>query len=140
MNKFPSEISQRSKKRIGNTLQNRRDGLLAAGMKYYTQLAKRTYVFGSENVECFEIKNVGKGLQVTVYTGTREKNNLKIYERMFTRKETRRIYLVSVRGDDKLILPSQKTNIKVRKIMPVNDRKYNLHRKMLERLKAKGQA
>jgi hypothetical protein len=140
VNRIPSEISQRSKESLASTLRKRRDGLLAGGMKYYAQLAKRVYVFGSEKAERFEIKNVTNGLQVTVYAITPGKDSCKIYQRVFTAKQTRRIYLVSIRGDDKLILPSQKTNIRIRKILPVNDHKYNLRRKMLERLKAKGQA
>jgi hypothetical protein len=140
INRFPPEISQISKERIGKTLRYRRDGLLPAGMKYYTRLAKCVYVFGSEKAESFEIKNIDQGVEVTVYTGTPGENNFKIYHRIFRRKETRRIYLVSVRQDDKLILPLEKTNIRVRKIMPVNDHKYNLYRKMLKRLRAKGQA
>jgi hypothetical protein len=139
-NRMPAEISQNSKESIASTLRKRRDGLPAAGMKYFKQLAKRAYVFGSEKAECFEIKNVANGLQVTVYAITPGQDSSKIYQRVFTRRQTRRIYLVSVRGDDKLILPSQKTNISVRKILPANDHKYNLRRKMLERLKAKGQA
>jgi hypothetical protein len=140
MNRFPPEISINSKNKTARTLRNRRDGLLTAAMSYYKRLSKKVYVFGSEQIEYFEIKNAGRDLQVTVYTGTSQQNKIKIYERMFTRKETRRIYLVSVRGDDKLILPSGKTNIQIRKIMPASDRRYNLRRKMLERLRAKGQA
>jgi hypothetical protein len=140
MNRFPAEISQKSKEKIGRTLRNRRNGLPVAGMKYYTWLAKTVYVLGSEKAESFEIKNVGRDLQVTVYTTLPGNNDFKIYERTFIKKETKRIYLVSVSEDDKLILPSQKTNIKVLKILPGNDHKYNLRRKMLARLKAKGQA
>jgi len=140
MTRFPREISANSKDKTARILRNRIDGLDASAINYYKRLAKRVYIFGSEQIEFFEIKNVGKDLQVTVYADTPEKKDFKIYERRFTRKETKRIYLVSVRGDDKLVLPSQKSNIKITVIKPGSDRKYELRRKMLERLKSKGQA
>jgi len=140
INKLPKEIPQYRKERIGNILRNRRDGLRGAGIKYYKRLSKKVYVFGSEKVEYFEIKNINNDLQVTVYNSPTKCDSCKIYQRTFNRKQTRLIYLVSIRGDDKLILPTGKTNIRIRRILPVHDGKYDLRRKMLERLRAKGQA
>ncbi len=138
--KLPAEISERRKEMIAKTFQNRRDGLKAASRKYYKQLSKRVYIMGSEKVEYFELKNINNDLQVTVYNSSAKNDSSKIYQRIFKKNETRHIYLVSVRGDDKLLLPRGKPNIRVRRIMPLNDRKYNLYRKMLDRLRAKGQA
>ena len=140
MNKFPAEIAESSKDKIGSRFRNRRDGLLPAALKYYKQLAKNAYVFGSEKIEFFEVKNINNDVQVTVYANIPDKDSAILYQRVFTPNETRQIYLVSVRGDDKLVLPAAKTKIRIRVIKPVNDEKYDLRKKMLKRLRDKGQA
>jgi hypothetical protein len=140
INKLPKEIPQYRKEKIASTLRSRRDGLPKASMKYYKRLSKKVYVFGSEKTEFFELKNLGNDLQVTVYNSSTKSDSCKIYQRIFKKKETRLIYLVSIRGDDKLEMPSGKTNIRIRKVLPGNDGKYNLRKKMLDRLRAKGQA
>lgn len=140
INKLPKEIPQYRKEKIASTLRNRRDGLADASRKYYKRLSKKVYVFGSEKVEYFEIKNIGNDLQVSVYNSPSKCDSCKIYQRTFKKKETRQIYLVSISGDDRLEMPSGKNSIRIHKVLPVKDGKYNLRKKMLDRLKAKGQA
>lgn len=138
VNKLPSELSAKRKQQLARTLRSRRDGLLNAALIYYQRLAGNAYVFGSVKAEYFVIKTVDDNLQVTVYNNVNECDSCKVYQRIFSKAHTRRIYLVGIDNNDRVNIPPS-SSIRINQIKRANDRKYELRRKMLERLKAKGQ-
>ena len=139
VNALPAEIPGKSKDNIARVLRRRRDEMMKAVRKYYTRLAKNVYVFGSEKAELFQFTNTMDGLQLAVYNCKEAVDNCKLYERIFDKKCTKRIYLVGVTDSDTVTIdPGNKCCIK---IMQVNDghRKYDLRSKILKRLLDKKQ-
>ena len=102
---FPKAVArycyrERSKE-ITRRLKNRRDQLLKKGMKYYNFISDYVNVIGTNEREYFHISSVDSGLRVIVY-GRSDKidTSFKIFERVFTLKETDEIRLYGLNGND----------------------------------------
>ncbi len=101
---LPPEIVSVSGLEIGEKLKSRRDQLPEAVDYYYSLLAGRVDVVGSNKHEFFEVKRLATGnVGVAVYKKKKEGEVLPddlLYTREFDRKETREICLYGLDGND----------------------------------------
>ena len=67
VNKLPPEIYAFGSEKIETKLKSRRDGILEAAMRYYTQLSYHVTVSGSAEAETFHVSQRNDSLVVTVY-------------------------------------------------------------------------
>lgn len=102
--KLPAEIYPLSGAIIESKLRGRRDALLEAGLKYYDYLARFPIVSGTNEVEIFKVSGNEDSLLVQVFDQKDGKEGRKLYERAFTRKETRQISMNGFGGADRFIV------------------------------------
>ena len=74
------------------------------GLEYYQQLSRTVDISGSDEEELFEATGAGKGLKITVYRLQKDGSRLKIYERAFDPKETKRITMQGFKGSDSFVV------------------------------------
>jgi len=100
INTMPEEVNKISGKFLIKRLEQRRDNLDQYGMKYYSMLARRVTITGSEENDLFIINKNNKN-EISV-TGFRMDNDT-IYHRVFNKKETKEINIYSLGGDDQFV-------------------------------------
>lgn len=113
MLKMPPEIYPISGPEMEQKLKDRRDDLLHKGMKYYHFLSQMVTINGTDQEELFHISGNNSNLIVQVYAWKDGKAAHKIYERVFTRKETWQIKLQGFDGNDQFVVEDG-TNSKIR--------------------------
>ena len=98
--KIPREIYAISGKKLQEKLKGRRNGLLEHAMDYYRFLATNPYVVGSEEQEFFAVTKEGNDITITASrNGSKDKKDV-IYKRTFTPKDTKKIYILGLDGND----------------------------------------
>jgi hypothetical protein len=98
--KIPPEIYAISGKKLQEKLKGRRNGLLEHAMEYYRFLATNAYVVGSEEQEFFAVTKEGDDITITASrNGSKDKKDI-IYKRTFTQKDTKKIYILGLDGND----------------------------------------
>ncbi|HEX2535336.1 MAG TPA: hypothetical protein VHK69_16440 [Chitinophagaceae bacterium] len=115
VNRMPPEIAAIRGPFITSTLKTRRDGLVRQAMKYYRFLSHEVEVVGSEGSDYFEVEGDKGQLRVSVYTleASGDKGK-KVYERTFRKKETNRIRLAGLGGNDRFVIKKgTDTNIRI---------------------------
>lgn len=112
---LPVEIIPISGEEIKEKLINRRISLVNAAEKYYRILAKQVDVVGTNKKEVFTIIQSNDSVRVIVKS---VKQDVNIYDRTFTKKETQEIKIYGLDGADSFNISGQENpNIKIR-IMP----------------------
>ena len=98
--KIPREIYAISGKELEEKLKGRRNGLLEHAMNYYRFLATNAYVIGTDEQEIFTISKNGDDITVTTERSNSAGKNDIIYTRRFNQKDTRKIYILGLDGND----------------------------------------
>jgi hypothetical protein len=98
--KMPAEIYSFSGKKFQGILSARRDGLLKHAMKYYRFLAANAFIIGTDDQEFFTIKKEGDNITVIGSATNPADKDQVIYQRTFTRKDTRKIFIKGLGGKD----------------------------------------
>lgn len=99
--RLPPEIVALSGKKLEQKLQSRRNSLLDNAMKYYRFISGTVHVSGTAEAEFFSVDVKDGLLTVRVFRCQEGKKGAKIYERTFHAKETGRIYLNGMDGNDR---------------------------------------
>lgn len=103
--KLPPEIYAVSGQKMIDKLKSRRDVLKKEALKYYSFLAKKVNITGSNEVEYFTVGRAGDGLQVTVLGQTKSSDSgFLMYSRVFNRHQTKEIRLYGLNGNDKFTI------------------------------------
>ena len=101
--KMPAAIFAMEGQQFISTLKSRRDRLKQEVMKYYRFLSEEVLINGSNDEEVFQVSSVNDSLRITVY---QRKQHLKIYERIFSPKETYSITINGLAGNDSFLVDS----------------------------------
>lgn len=99
--KMPAEIFAREGQEFISILKSRRNDLRDGVMKYYRFLTEEVLVNGSNEEERFQVSSQGEDLRITVY---QRQSGQKIYERIFSPKETYFITLNGLGGSDVFVI------------------------------------
>ena len=100
--KIPPEIYSFSSQKIIDNLKSRRNMLKKEALKYYSFLSKYVNIVGSNEVEYFNVKQAGKGLQVIVHGQTKASDSgFIMYSRIFDKRHTKEIRLYGLNGNDR---------------------------------------
>lgn len=99
--KMPAAIFEKEGQDFISTLKSRRDNLKDGVIKYYRFLAEEVLINGSNEEEVFQVSSHGDNLRITVY---QRPSNQKIYERIFSPKETYFITLNGLAGNDLFLI------------------------------------
>ncbi len=98
---MPPEVYAIRGKEIENTLISRREKLMEQAIKYYRFLSEEVTVAGSNQKEYFKISRDGDDLHVKVYKRKRNLDSVSVmYDRVFTKNETKEIRLFGLGRDD----------------------------------------
>lgn len=106
--KLPPEIYNISGEKLIATLKKRREDLAGDGMRYYRFIATDPFLVLKDEPEIVELKDNGSTATLTIYN-TGGKNI--IYTRTLNPKETKKIHLFNVKGDDVLKINSSKIKV-----------------------------
>jgi hypothetical protein len=137
VNALPAEIQHKRKDKLVSVLKDRRNGLLSAAMKYYSQLASEVYISGSEESEVYRIRKTADGIRVTIYNCNNSDSACILYNRVFLYPQTKRIYLAGFGENDKIYFDDpEKLDILVVTVKE-KDSPYDIRSKVLKRLKDK---
>jgi len=114
---WPDTLKILSGNLIIEKLKSRRDQLGIIAAKYYSLLAKKVDVVGSDKHELFEIERIKEG-EVLIKVSKINKNGIvrrKLYQRLFKSSETSEINVYGNKGQDIFKLSgSSQSNIKIR--------------------------
>ena len=108
--KQPREIYAISGDNIIDKLKSRRNGLLKNAMKYYSYLARKVTISGSDQPELFRIKNYGDSINISIYDYSGQTASPKIYDRSFNPGDTKVIYIKGLDGDDQFKMEGHEAN------------------------------
>ncbi|MES1222049.1 MAG: hypothetical protein ABUT20_41520, partial [Bacteroidota bacterium] len=123
INAMPAEVNKISGQFLIKRLEQRRNNLDKFGIRYYSILAKRVTITGSEDDEIFVINKEGKD-KISV-TGFREADDT-IYHRVFNRKGTKEINIYGLGGNDQFVANGNaKNKFIIRMIGGDGDNKYS---------------
>ena len=123
INSMPEEVNKFSGQFLIRRLKQRRENLDKFGIKYYSMLAKKVTITGSDDDEFFIINKENKN-EVSV-TGFREGNDT-VYHRIFNRNETKEINIYSLGGNDQFVANGNaKNKFTIRMIGGDGDDKYD---------------
>jgi hypothetical protein len=95
---MPAEVYALSGKQLVMKLKSRRKALMKNAMKYYRFLAANPVIVGTDGQESFRITSEGKNISVTILN--RSKNTEILYRRKFYRRETNKISIMGLAGND----------------------------------------
>jgi hypothetical protein len=113
----PPEIYPISGSTIIETLKARRQFMMQEALQYYRFLAKEVDITGSDKRELFDINRMDNGIvQVKIYAISKDGDTgAIIYNRAFSRHDTREIRLYGMGGEDRFVLHGNASKtIKVR--------------------------
>jgi len=100
--KLPPEIYAFGAQKMIDKLKSRRNILKKESLKYYSFLSKNVNVVGSNEVEYFNVKQAGEGLQVIVHGQSKASDSgFIMYSRIFDKRHTKEIRLYGLNGNDK---------------------------------------
>ena len=97
--KMPPEIYAMSGRQLEQKLKNRRDGLLEHALEYYRFLAMNAFIIGSDEEEFFTVGKDSDRVSVKVERNDSGKRQV-IYQRSFDEKDTKKIHLLGLNGND----------------------------------------
>lgn len=102
INDMPEQIEQISGKKIKSKLKARRDNLEKYADIYYSILARKVDIVGTDKHDFFKVERSNDtDTRVTIYSmDEEEKSESKYYERVFTYPETREIMLYGLDGSN----------------------------------------
>jgi hypothetical protein len=124
MEQQPEEVQQYEAGTIADILKKKREFFKEDMHKYYSTLAERVTVTGSNGRERFDVVNYGKdSMQVTVHKLMEDgKISYQTYQRTFYPNETREVQLYGLEGDDQFIVHAEASGIRIRLVGgPGND-------------------
>src|SRR5437764_11964639 len=101
--KLPPEVYPISGEDITAKLKSRRDHLVDFATKYYSFLAKKVDVVGSDENEYFEVNRMeGGATQVKVFKINKQKEigSTPIFSKTFVKGETKEVRLFGLHGND----------------------------------------
>jgi hypothetical protein len=96
---FPAEIYTLIGEKTASILKARRDQLDKIALKYYKQLSRKVEVTGSDEDERFYIIREGKKTTVKIFSSKGD-HGIEVFSRVFNKKETRKIILRGLGGND----------------------------------------
>ncbi|MGZ5134872.1 MAG: hypothetical protein ACXWCG_06970 [Flavitalea sp.] len=102
--KLPQEIYPLTGSKFISKLKSRRDGLMKYAMRYYRFLATHPIVRGTDGEELIWIGSDENNISITIFEHGVKDNERIIYHRKFTAKETRRITIMGLGGNDQFEL------------------------------------
>lgn len=98
--KIPVEAYAFSGNIIAEKIISRRNGLMKYAMRYYKFLAIHPVISGTNEHEIFRVSSDSSGIFVTVHQQGNDKNKKPIYQRNFNPRETKKISLMGLDGND----------------------------------------
>ncbi len=114
--KYPREIKVLDSSFTVKKLISRRKDLAKNVMKYYNFLARGVTVTGSNEAEYYHLQNDNGRVKLSVYDKGKDGDTSDIvYQRSFTRKETKELVIYGLNGNDKFVVDDDiSSRIKVR--------------------------
>jgi hypothetical protein len=102
LHSWPDTLYQLNGEEIKEKIKARRDRLPEYAAKFYKILARCPQVFGTHQPDRFVVKSAeGGNISVQVFSKTEGTSSESLhYERLFSPKETKRIYLMGLKGED----------------------------------------
>jgi hypothetical protein len=96
---FPAEIYAMIGEKTASILRSRRDQLDKVALQYYKQLSRNVEVTGSDTEEKFYITRKGKETTIKIFS-INDTNETEVFSRTFHKKETKKIILRGLGGND----------------------------------------
>ena len=122
--KLPQEIQTLETEQIKRNLKKRRDNLEDIALRYYKDTQKTPVVTGSEKSERFVIDQDDKrNLRIRIYD---KKTDRMTFDKLYTRKNTKEIWLYGLGGDDEFQVDKKKRNISLLLIGGKGENDYNI--------------
>lgn len=102
INDMPEQIAQISGSKIKSKLKVRRDNLEKYADEYYSILARKVDIIGTDKRDFFKVERINDShTRVTIFNiDEKEKSESKYYERVFTYPETKEIMLYGLDGSN----------------------------------------
>ncbi|WP_457617918.1 metallophosphoesterase [Lutibacter sp.] len=129
---LPKEIQDYTIEDIKKKLKERLLNLPKIAKQYYKQLAKISVVKGNDKNNWFQIKRLNNGnTAIKIFTIKNKKKRYKIYDKLFSPKKTKEIWVYGLDGKDffKVSGTNHKTTIKLRLIGGQNNDTYDIENK-----------
>jgi hypothetical protein len=128
LQKLPAEAYKLRHDELFHSLKVRRDNLVAASEKYFYFLNKISDVRVSDKNELVEIFDAPDGgLQVVIHKLSKErKTREQLFSKTYYRSSTREIRLFAGKGDDSIVLNTQRRGIRLRIVGGEGQKNYNI--------------
>lgn len=122
---LPYELQDETTTKLKLNLRNRLKKLNQTAQQYQKLLDKKTLVVGTMQNDVFVINRLSNGrTSVVVYNGKKLPENI-VYEKTFTKKQTKEIWLFGLEGKDEFSMEGKEfNNIKIRLIGGLNQDSY----------------
>ncbi len=122
---LPSELQDETTSKLKLFLRNRLKKLPQVAKQYQHLLHKKTLVVGTMQNDVFVINRLSNGrTSVVVYNGKKLPSNI-VYERTFSKKQTKEIWLFGLEGKDEFSMEGKEFSpIKIRLIGGLGDDSY----------------